>query len=193
MTPAQKSTYDAIRYAARRDEMREQRASYYADHREEAAARNATYRADHRDELRAYDAAYHATHREEKRAYDSARLPVRRAEFRAYREAHREQRAARKAAWDKAHPDRYTWYAAKRRGAPTCDHPACLVIGATQLAWQLNPHECYICRVPVWRGVNLHMDHVIPVSKGGIHCADNLRPTCGHCNQHKGTRIEHSQ
>ena len=30
-----------------------------------------------------------------------------------------------------------------------------------------------------------HVDHVIPLSKGGAHCLANLRPACAFCNMSK--------
>ena len=30
-----------------------------------------------------------------------------------------------------------------------------------------------------------HIDHVIPLSKGGLHCLSNLRPSCQSCNLSK--------
>ncbi|MBU6428998.1 MAG: HNH endonuclease, partial [Cyanobacteria bacterium REEB65] len=32
------------------------------------------------------------------------------------------------------------------------------------------------------------MDHLIPLSRGGGHTADNVAPACRHCNLVKGTR-----
>jgi 5-methylcytosine-specific restriction endonuclease McrA len=37
---------------------------------------------------------------------------------------------------------------------------------------------------------NLHIDHVIPISKGGTDTLDNVRPSHAKCNLSKGNKIE---
>ena len=142
---------------------------------------------------RAYHVEYRAANREEKRAYAANYYAAHREERANYRAANRETRRAYAANWYAAHREQVRAYAAnsraKRRGAPQCDHASCLALGATQLAWQTNDHVCWICGTPVWQGVNLHMDHVLPVSKGGPHCADNLRPACAVCNLRKHAKL----
>lgn len=46
-------------------------------------------------------------------------------------------------------------------------------------------HACAYC---ARTDVALHMDHVEPISKGGLHEIDNLVPACKPCNSSKGTR-----
>jgi 5-methylcytosine-specific restriction endonuclease McrA len=48
---------------------------------------------------------------------------------------------------------------------------------------------CYLCGSPLLDGVNLHMDHLIPVVRGGVYCAENLRPACPACNFRKGAKL----
>ena len=37
---------------------------------------------------------------------------------------------------------------------------------------------------------NIHMDHVVPLAKGGKHSVDNVQPLCATCNLRKHTKIE---
>jgi 5-methylcytosine-specific restriction endonuclease McrA len=51
---------------------------------------------------------------------------------------------------------------------------------------------CYLCETAIRQGRGkrgLHIDHVIPLERGGPHCMENLRPTHAECNQLKGTKL----
>lgn len=37
-------------------------------------------------------------------------------------------------------------------------------------------------------GISEQIDHVVPLSQGGIHCIDNLVPSCSSCNYAKGAK-----
>ena len=95
-------------------------------------------------------------------------------------------------AYTEAHRDEYRQHnrkaEAKRRRARVCDHASCLAIGPAALAWESFPHVCYICGTQLWEGVNLEFDHVVPLARGGIHCADNVRPACRPCNRRKHSK-----
>jgi len=51
-----------------------------------------------------------------------------------------------------------------------------------------NNNQCFYCKIFVKRGINLHLDHKVPLSRGGNHCIDNLVPSCASCNLRKGTK-----
>ena len=50
--------------------------------------------------------------------------------------------------------------------------------------------RCQICGASQEDGVTLHVDHIIPVSKGGKTEMSNLRTLCDMCNLGKGDKIE---
>lgn len=50
--------------------------------------------------------------------------------------------------------------------------------------------KCQICGSTAQDGVKLHVDHIIPISKGGHTTLDNLRTLCDRCNLGKSDKIE---
>ncbi len=50
--------------------------------------------------------------------------------------------------------------------------------------------KCQICGSSASDGVKLHVDHIIPVSKGGKTELKNLRTLCDRCNMGKSDKIE---
>lgn len=51
---------------------------------------------------------------------------------------------------------------------------------------------CVICGASSKQGVRLHVDHIVPVSKGGKSIPSNLRTLCERCNIGKSNKIEGS-
>ena len=47
---------------------------------------------------------------------------------------------------------------------------------------------CYLCGSDVLMG-GLHLDHIIPVARGGTNDASNLAVSCADCNMAKGDRL----
>lgn len=50
--------------------------------------------------------------------------------------------------------------------------------------------RCQICGATAKEGAKLHVDHIIPVSKGGKTVMNNLRTLCDRCNLGKSDKIE---
>ena len=55
---------------------------------------------------------------------------------------------------------------------------------------ELFDNKCYYCGEPLSRGVNLHLDHRIPICRNGIHHISNIVPSCSKCNLQKGRKTE---
>lgn len=51
---------------------------------------------------------------------------------------------------------------------------------------------CVLCGASAKDGVKLHVDHIIPVSKGGKTVMNNLRTLCDRCNKGKSDKIENN-
>lgn len=50
--------------------------------------------------------------------------------------------------------------------------------------------RCVLCGATQKDGVTLHVDHIIPLAKGGLSEMSNLRTLCERCNLGKGDRLE---
>lgn len=50
--------------------------------------------------------------------------------------------------------------------------------------------RCVICGASANEGVRLHVDHIIPIAKGGKSSINNLRTLCERCNVGKSDKIE---
>lgn len=53
--------------------------------------------------------------------------------------------------------------------------------------------RCQICGSTAQDGVKLHVDHIVPVSKGGKTTYSNLRTLCDRCNMGKSDKMEVAQ
>lgn len=54
------------------------------------------------------------------------------------------------------------------------------------MLYERDGGKCYLCEQDVTLEA-MHLDHVLPLSRGGSHTADNLRVACGRCNTSKGS------
>lgn len=132
-----------------------------------------TYRERHPEKLLEKNRLAYARHRAE-------RLVA----ARAYQMAHRESVLAKVRAWKRANPDKVlAWRrdrSARLRGAG--------VVRLTAAQWreivEYFGGRCAYCGVEA----PLTQDHIVPLSRGGGHVADNVVPACGSCNSRKHTK-----
>lgn len=105
---------------------------------------------------------------------------------RRYRAANKDRYRQYAQNWAAANPERrrelVAQYRARKLAAVVDD-----VTTADVLA--VHGRWCYLCESPI--GDDLHLDHVVPLVRGGAHSFANLRPTHQHCNQSKKDRELH--
>jgi len=205
----EKAAYNAAYRSSHRDDIAVYNRAYRATHQNEMRASGKKWREGHKESISAQQAAhwveYGPRHRERKKIYDEVYRPAyyaahskeRLAYQRKYRRDNKEAIAARTAVYNatyrKAHRGESTAYEATRRALK-----AGTVIGAT--AAQLNEIKeiyrrakeepnirCYLCGEFVNIG-DRHVDHVVPLSRGGSHRPSNLAIACASCNMSKGSK-----
>lgn len=56
-------------------------------------------------------------------------------------------------------------------------------------------YKCFYCGIEVKVGINLHLDHKMPIIRGGPHTIENLAPSCATCNlkKHRMTDVEYKE
>lgn len=150
--------------------------AYRVRHPEKVKAYKAQYECDHPEETRAIDLRSYARHEETRRAYS-----------RRYYIANREQCLAANKAYREENPEQGHVHTATRRALKYQNtKPEELLTEGQWLAiLDQHHHRCAYCGIPLDHPT---IDHVIPLSRGGRHSADNVVPACLHCNTSKNAK-----
>lgn len=129
--------------------------------------------------------------------YDDSHVEARRLKSKRWREKNLEHVTAYRQSWWKSNPDKQRTYNHRRRahrlgnGHEPYTEAEILELYGT---------NCYLCGEPIdlkasrkvgskgWKR-SLHIDHLIPLSKGGPDTLVNVRPTHGICNSLKHDTI----
>lgn len=151
--------------------------------KEAGRARKHQYYLEHREEIAAQHAAYYQRNRE-----------ARRAQLNSYSSLHREEARQRTKQWNKANPEKRRANhrqekgirRAKENGATIGDKAAIKAI--YRQARENKTVRCYLCGklIPIGKR---HVDHVVPLSKGGKHAASNMAIAHSFCNTSKGGKM----
>lgn len=133
---------------------------------EKDRAHSRAYRAQHVEEARERSLNYNKAHRADKREYD-----------RIYRESHNEQRKA----------NHHTRRARKKGngGTLTAADITMQIRSQTDKKGQLH---CWWCgeKLNKW-----HVDHVIPLARGGSNAPENIVISCPTCNMTRKDKLPH--
>lgn len=151
--------------------------------------------------------AYHEANKEKmaenKRAYNDANKEQITKRKRAYREANKEKIAEyRRAyddankmeiaeymrAWQKANPESVR-SALHRRRARKQGAEGSHTKEDIHQQYKTQRGKCYYCKCEV--GDKYHVDHVVPLARGGSNGPENLVIACATCNTSKGAKLPH--
>ena len=154
-----------------REEICERGRERYRENREERIARSAEYRKEHLEEMRAKDRERYAANRE---AQQARRL--------AYYWTHYDEMREQNRQWIKANPEKCRAKYSKRRALERGNGGG--HTGADITAqYERQSGRCFYCGKKV--GEMYHVDHVVPLSKGGSNGPENIVIACPPCNLSK--------
>ena len=160
--------------------------------KERMKAYSAAYRAVHKDKAAADNAAYYAAHAEgeraRSRAYYAANKEKKAARFAAYHEAHKEELNTKHARYRAANRDKYRAISIRRR-ARKMQAEGTHTVADIKDQYARQKGKCFWCGKRV--GKQYHVDHVVPLSRGGGDGPDNLVISCPTCNCRKGEKLPH--
>ena len=104
---------------------------------------------------------------------------------RNYYQRNKEARLENSRRWRHNNPDQVARQNEARRAR---EAGAAVEVIDYQRIYKRDRDICYLCGQKV-KKAERHLDHVIPLSRGGSHSEDNLRVTHAKCNLLKGTKL----
>jgi len=192
--------------AERREVLRERCRRYYEANKEKRQAKMKEYRITNRDALSAYKRCPHVSLRnaETHKLWRSSRLPLLAKRMREYRrknpaafkdyersrvvtsERKRKRNECAKK-WHERNPDNRAASYHKRR----CRAKSGSDLTPSQLkSIRQRDKQCFYCHGPLDNKGRGHIEHRIPLSRGGFHTANNIAIACSSCNLRKGSKTE---
>lgn len=150
------STARKARYGLSRERQNLASAAYYAANRDKRKAAVAAYRVANAEKIRAAKAAHY--------------------------EANRDSVLARNAEWRSAHPEAIRINNDRRRAR---QYAAITERIYRARVWERDNGRCHICGKKA-DPANWHLDHIVPLSRGGEHSYPNVAVSHPTCNLRKG-------
>ena len=157
---------------------------YYLENTEERKKASRAYYAANREKQNAQTKVYSQAHRAESKIYKDAHYEANKKKQNAQKRLHYAANTLRlnavSRAYQKSHPEVASKGNQKRRAMKVGN--GVFVVTAKELK-KIRKSLCIYCGAP---GPS-HVDHVIPLARGGRHSIGNLQPLCGRCNMSKGS------
>ena len=171
------------------DKIRAMKARYREKNREKERQRIAKWHAANPDRAKIYRATRRKNHKEKERQ----RRAIYRAKYadkikesgRRYRQEAKEKRAAYARIYRERDPEALRVRVRARR-AKTKTAEGFHTKSDTKAIRAAQGNKCGYCREPLGRSA--HLDHIIPLAKGGSNWPRNLQWLCGHCNHRKSAK-----
>lgn len=181
---------------------------YYADNKERVNARTKRYNAINSEKIREYQAEYYSANSEEikarSRRFYSSNADRISSDSKIYRATNQEKIKSRGKQYyaanseklkmgfkkyKKNNREKFRLLGHKRRAILNNDGGS-LSKGISERLLTLQKGRCRICKSKV-AGGRYHLDHIVPISKGGPNVDRNIQVLCPTCNLKKQAKLPH--
>lgn len=175
------------------EEVKQSNARYNEEHTEQRRTSKKRYNAAHRQERKIYKDAWHEEHREEQRQYSAEYNATHHEErlsyYRQRRTEHREELNARNRHYRNTDRARmlHRMHENNRR-ARKLAAPGIHTAQDVRKQYERQHGTCYWCGK---KSIKYHVDHVIPLSRGGSNWPDNIVIACPTCNLKRTNKLPH--
>jgi 5-methylcytosine-specific restriction endonuclease McrA len=185
--------------------------AYRAANKEHKQDVDRAYRESHKEELRIKKAEYNRTHKEQlletwhkwrdrnegrylqyQHEYATNRKDGKREYDKQYRKRNLGRIVARQKRWvdeNRIHVRSMMRTYASARLARKRNAEGRYTLDDVEKQYKFQKGKCYYCGKKV--GKTYHVDHVIPLSRGGSNSPENIVIACPHCNCAKNARLPH--
>ena len=185
--------YYRLYYQANKDKLIECHLRYAQANKDKVAEYSRRYYQKNKEKIEKTKRKYELANKEEiarkKREYEIAnrdRFAERRSRSRQRRDqAHKVELVERGRRWRQENPDKVREYKRNRRARKRGNGGRVTANEWESVLDRFNG-KCAKCG----SAENIHMDHVVPLAKGGRHSVDNVQPLCATCNMRKHTKTE---
>jgi 5-methylcytosine-specific restriction endonuclease McrA len=165
---------------AHHDEIRKQQEEYREKNRDMINTKNKERRAtpEYKEYVKEYSKRYRKLPEAKKKLSVNQRK---------WRETHPEYNRERLSKWQKENPEKVRKISHDRRAKiANCEGTYTIEEINELFAWQRG--DCYYCGEFLYIDYPYHIDHVIPISRGGPNSIENIVLACPHCNISKNDR-----
>jgi 5-methylcytosine-specific restriction endonuclease McrA len=111
---------------------------------------------------------------------------------RKYREVNKEKRNEALRQWKKANPDKLRMYDHNRRAREYSDNSGGYTISELNTLFEQQEGFCFYCGELLYASFDreVHVEHRIPLSRGGRNLIENIVLSCSDCNLSKFTKTD---
>ncbi len=169
----------------------EERKAYYWANREDGMAKAKAWSEANKARKAENDRLYKEENREaieeRRRLHYAANRAAALEDSRQRYEANKAQRIEATRLWAEANPEKVRSYRrksnAKRRAMLNGAEHEPYTDAEIHALWHTQQGSCVYCQTPLFG--EYHVDHVVPISRGGADKLENLALACPHCNRRK--------